>query len=248
MSLAMLTRRRFLALGACSLVPWRAPAEDANPPAVRFSGLAPGAALPEWLGTITFGGRVKPNEKAFVEDAGTTVLRIRSQGSSSGLSRALRVDPAAFPMLSWRWKTARLLAKGGLGSKESDDFPLRLYVTFDLDPSTLSLGDRLRLGAARAIWGAHLPSAAICYVWDGRAAAETVANNAYTDRVRMIVVDSGAARLGRWVTHERNVAEDYRRAFGTAAPAVSSLIVSADTDNTGETAESWFGDIAFRAR
>ena len=248
MSPAMTSRRRFLALGACCLLPWRARAEDALPPALRFSSLVPGAPLPDWLGPITFGGRVKPNEFAFVEDEGRTALRVRSQGSSSGLARALRVDPVAFPLLTWRWKTTRLLAKGGLGAKEADDFPVRLYVTFDLDPSTLSLGDRLRLGAARAIWGAHLPSAALCYVWDGQAAVDTLANNAYTDRVRMIVAESGASRLGRWVTHERNVAEDYRRAFGTAPPAVSSLIVSADTDNTGETAESWFGDIVFRAR
>lgn len=248
MSIAMFPRRRFLALGAWCLLPWRVRAEDAAPPAMRFSSLAPGAALPEWLAPITFGGRVKTNDAAFVADEGRTVLRFRSQGSSSGFARAMRVDPAAFPMLTWQWKTARLLAKGGLGSKEADDFPVRLYVTFDLDPSTLSLGDRLRLGAARAIWGAHLPSAALCYVWDGQAQVETVANNAYTDRVRMIVVQSGAARLGHWVTHERNVAEDYRRAFGAAPPAVSSLIVSADTDNTGESTESWFGDAAFRAR
>ena len=134
MSIAMIRRRRFLALGACCLLPWRAGAEQSRAPALRFSSLAPGAPLPEWLSPVTFGGRVKPNDVAFVEDEERTVLRFRSQGSSSGLARALRVDIAAFPWLTWRWKTARLLAKGGLGAKEADDFPVHLYVTFDLDP------------------------------------------------------------------------------------------------------------------
>jgi hypothetical protein len=44
------------------------------------------------------------------------------------------------------------------------------------------------------------------------------------------------------------VADDFRRAFGIEAPAVNSVIVSADTDNTGETAETYYGDIEFRAR
>ena len=34
---------------------------------------------------------------------------------------------------------------------------------------------------------------------------------------------------------------------GAEAPPVNGLVVSADTDNTGEAAESYFGDIEFRA-
>jgi hypothetical protein len=35
--------------------------------------------------------------------------------------------------------------------------------------------------------------------------------------------------------------------FGMQTPIINSLIVSADTDNTGERAESYFGDAEFRA-
>jgi hypothetical protein len=50
------------------------------------------------------------------------------------------------------------------------------------------------------------------------------------------------------MSHEADLAADFRRAFGVEPPAVSAVIVSADTDNTGETTESYFGDIEFRAR
>jgi microcompartment protein CcmK/EutM len=77
---------------------------------------------------------------------------------------------------------------------------------------------------------------------------DTIAPNAYTDRVRMVVADSGGAGLGRWVAHERDYSADFRRAFGQEPPPVNGVIVSADTDNTGESVESYFGDIEFRAR
>jgi DUF3047 family protein len=86
---------------------------------------------------------------------------------------------------------------------------------------------------ARMLYGADVPVAALCYVWDTKAAPGTFAPSAYTDRVRMIVVDSGARNLGRWMRYERNVADDFRTAFGGEAPAIRGTIVSTDTDNTG---------------
>jgi hypothetical protein len=98
------------------------------------------------------------------------------------------------------------------------------------------------------LYGPGVPVAALCYVWDTKAPAGTFAANAYTDRVRIVVVDSGAGNAGRWVPHQRNVLEDFRKAFGGEPPAIDGVIVSTDTDNTGETAEAFYGDIRFRAR
>ena len=214
---------------------------------MRFSALGAGAPLPPWLEPIAFGGKAKSTQYSFVEDEGRVVLHARADSSASGLARAMRVDLARLPVLAWRWKTRKLLARSDIATKEGDDYPLRLYVTFDLDPASLPFGERLRITLGRAVWGDRLPVAALCYVWDNRAPPDSIVPNAYTGRVRMVVADSGAASLGRWVSHRRNVAEDYRRAFGAAAPAVASVIVSADTDNTGDSAESWFGDVEFLA-
>jgi hypothetical protein len=244
----MIARRSLLALGACALLPRFARGQEAAIAAMRFSGLAPGSKLPEWLEPVTFGGKSTPTDFALVEDDGRTVLRALARASASGLARSLRVDPADYPVLAWRWKTRKLIARGGLGSKAGDDFALRLYVSFDLDPSALSFADRMRTSLARGIWGNRLPLAALCYVWDNHAPPGSIAPNAYTDRVQMVVADSGSASLGRWTSHERDVAGDFRRAFGMTAPGIASVIVSADTDNTGADAESWFGDVEFRRR
>ncbi len=218
-----MNRRRFIALAAIAALPARA--QD-GAPGLHFSRLAAGAPLPEWLEPITFGSGVKPTEFALVADEGRTVLRLRARASASGLARSLRVEPAARPLLAWRWKAANLVERGDLRTKAGDDYALRLYVT----------------------WGSRTRLTALCYVWDKRAAPGTIAANPYSDRVQMAVVDSGTAQLGRWVARERDVVADFRRAFGSEPPEITGIIVSADTDNTGESTEAWFGDIELRPR
>jgi hypothetical protein len=52
----------------------------------------------------------------------------------------------------------------------------------------------------------------------------------------MIVVEGGSTNLNTWITEERNVYEDYKRAFGEEPPMISGVAIMTDTDNTGESA------------
>jgi head-tail adaptor len=76
----------------------------------------------------------------------------------------------------------------------------------------------------------------------------TVVPNPYTDRVRMIVVESGTARAGRWIAYERDIVADYRAAFGEDPPPIAGVAIMTDTDNTGDTVEAWYGDILLLPR
>ena len=64
----------------------------------------------------------------------------------------------------------------------------------------------------------------------------------------MIVVETGSTKLNTWITEERNVYEDYTRAFGQDPPMISGVAIMTDTDNTGESAEAYYGDIVFKKR
>ena len=134
---------------------------------------------------------------------------------------------------------------GDIHSKTGDDFSARVYVTFDLDPAALAAGERMQLGLARLVYGDKVPSAALCYVWDRKSPRDTIVPNAYTGRVRMVVAESGSARVGQWVGVRRSVRDDYRRAFGGEPPSITGVIVSTDTDNTGQSVTAYYGDISF---
>jgi hypothetical protein len=83
------------------------------------------------------------------------------------------------------------------------------------------------------------------YIWENRAPVGSVIENLHTSRIRMIVADSGETNLGAWREETRNVYEDYRRAFGEEPGRIRSVAIMTDSDNTGEDAEAYYGDIAF---
>ncbi|MBM3535796.1 MAG: DUF3047 domain-containing protein, partial [Alphaproteobacteria bacterium] len=62
---------------------------------------------------------------------------------------------------------------------------------------------------------------------------------------RMLVLRSGAADAGRWVEERRDVAADFRAAFGHAPLRLTGLALASDTDNTGEEARAGFADFRF---
>jgi hypothetical protein len=63
----------------------------------------------------------------------------------------------------------------------------------------------------------------------------------------MLVVESGAARAGRWVGERRNVRDDFRRAFAGLPGKPNGIAIASDTDNTGESARAGFADFHFVA-
>jgi len=48
------------------------------------------------------------------------------------------------------------------------------------------------------------------------------------------------------VNEERNVFEDYKKAFGEEPPMISGVAIMTDTDNTGEKTTAYYGDIIFK--
>lgn len=195
---------------------------------------------------LTFAKVPKHTVYERVKEGETVVVRARSEAAASGLAREIRIDPRRYPVVRWRWKVESLLEKSDIARKEGDDYPARLYITFEYEPDKVSFGRRTQYRIGRLLFG-DIPIAALNYVWDGKAPAGTVADNAYTDFAKMIVVRSGATEVGTWVEERRNVYEDYKRAFGGEPPMIKGVAIMTDTDNTGESAIAYYGDIVFEA-
>lgn len=163
-----------------------------------------------------------------VDDAGEKVLQAKSSAAASGLVFKTEYDPQEYPILAWRWKIDHVIAGGDSRTRSGDDYAARVYVIFPhwFFPKTRTLN---------YIWGNRLPKGA-------------VQPNAFTGNAMMIAVESGSALAGQWVAVRRNIVEDYRRAFGEDPPKVGAIAIMTDTDQTGESALAWYGDIEARRR
>jgi len=211
-----------------------------------FSSASAGNKLPAGWRPLTFSRIGRHTEYSLVEEDGTVVLKAVSKQSASGLTRALSIAPAEYPIIQWRWKVNNILQTGDVHSKDGDDYPARIYISFAFDPDKAGILERLEQEAARLIQGQHVPYRAISYIWGSNSPAGTMIANAYTKRVMMFVVEGGDEKLQQWVTERRNIYEDYRMAFGEEPAMISGVAIMTDTDNTRESAIAWYGDIVFR--
>jgi len=216
----------------------------------KFSAEKVGA-MPQGWKPLTFRSTEKHTNYLLTSEGGVTVLKAEANASASGLTRDLtpmNLNIRDTPILKWRWKVANLVKNADIQTREGDDYPARIYVTFRYDPEKAGAGMRMQYGMAKALYGEYLPHAGINYVWDGKAPVGTMVPNAYTARAMMFVVESGAKRVGEWVEVERNVYEDYKRAFKEEPPPVLGIALMTDTDQTGEVATAWYGDITLRKK
>ena len=151
------------------------------------------------------------------------VLQAQSTAAASGLVYEIEYAPAEYPTLGWRWKIEKTIDKGDERTKAGDDYAARVYVIFPhwFFPKTRTLN---------YIWANHLPQ-------------NEILPNAYTGNAMMLAATSGSALAGTWVEVQRNIIEDYRRAFGEDPPEVGAIAIMTDTDNTGEAVTAWYDDI-----
>jgi hypothetical protein len=216
-------------------------------PEVRsFSGHPEGDTLPQGWQPWVLSRFKRPTAYRLVNEQGRTVVRARAESSASGLIHPLDLDPRAYPVLHWHWKVDELIQKADNTQKHLEDSPVRLIVSFDGDTARLDMRDRMFFDNVRLLTGQQMPYATLMYIWENRAPRETVIDNRHTSRIKMIVAESGRDRLGSWQEVTRNVIEDYRRAFGEEPGRITAIGIMTDTDNTGDNAHAWYGDIAFR--
>ena len=236
-------KRTLFIAGLClATITW---ATDIAIPAI--SSLKPGQALPPSYRFVPI-PKVRHNVVSLVEDQGATVLKVESNDSAGSVDLPFTLDPQTTPMLSWRWKVSRVLTKADMEEKSGDDFAARVYVFFDVPLESLSFGERTKIRLARLIAGPDVPTAALCYVWDNKHRVGHSQPSPYTNRVQKFVLQSGPDNVGKWMTETRDVAADFRAAFGHEAPRVIGVAIGNDTDNTDEQVTTWYGDVSFRAK
>lgn len=215
----------------CSSVP----REEAKPPEPSTT---------EWQGVALPGKKI--THYRWVHKDGRVALMARAERSASLSRSRIRVEAKDLNALTFSWRVDELPLDASVALVEREDAAARVVLGFAGERSKLSVRNRMLFELAEALSGESPPYATLMYVWDTTAPVGTVIVNPRSDRVRKIVVDSGRDHLGRWREHRRDVAADFRRAFGEEPGPLTSLAVMTDADNTQSSATAWYGPIDLR--
>jgi hypothetical protein len=184
------------------------------------TALGAGRFPPDWKILVNHG---KPDISA-CRDGDVACLHLKSVKASFALERSVDVNPSELPFLTWRWKVARVPGGGDFRRAATDDQAAQVLVAF----------------ADRRV---------LTYLWDSNApkGSEGSASSLPLVHVFAVVCESGTARTNQWILENRNLADDFQRAYGKPAPRVKGLRIQINSQHTGTVAESYFGDIAFRS-
>jgi hypothetical protein len=181
---------------------------------------------PDWKGQ-NWGSPVY--DFAVVANDGESALHMRSQNDGSTISKDIRgkVNLEATPLLEWRWKVTTLPKAGNSCRKATDDQAAQIFLVWPRFPEAV----RSRI---------------IGYVWDTTAKAGTICPSEKTRTVTYIVIRSGEADLGKWLTEQRNVREDFKKIYGEEPESPAAIALAIDSNDTKSTAESYIGSLVFR--
>lgn len=207
----------------------------------NFSGQT--KALPKSWNPLTFGSIEEYTSYTLVDDQNVKVVKAESDESASGLTKKISFNPKEYPYLSWRWKANKAISGTDVTSKSGDDYAARIYVIFKYDLKDLPEEEQSRISWYKFFNGELPPLATLNYIWANKMAVGNIVPSPYTDRVKMIILKNKDSALQEWHIEERNIYEDYKKAFGEEPKDVISIAIMTDTDNTGAMAESYFGDI-----
>jgi len=194
--------------------------EDWSKGPVGHKGVPPGWKAQNW-GSPKYDFEI-------VNDGTHNVLRMLSDGDSSTINKEIKVDCKDFQVLQWNWKVVTLPKGADARKKATDDQAAQIYVTFPRFPAAVR-------------------SRVIGYIWDSTAPAGLTIKSQKTGLVTYIVMRSGEADLGKWLTESRNVCEDYRKIYGEDPDEkMEAVSLGIDSDDTKSKAEAFIGEVLFR--
>lgn len=160
----------------------------------------------------------KENKRSF--------LKAVSQSAASGLIKKQQIDLQKTPYLNWQWKVESALYRLTETFKNGDDFAARIYIVSD---------------GGVFFWN----TLALNYVWSSGQKSNTVWDNPFTANAKMMAIESGNEFKGQWRSEKRNVLADLRSAFGKDFRFIDAIAIMTDTDNSGQSATAYYGDIYF---
>ena len=164
-----------------------------------------------------------------VDDEGVRALNLKSKNEGSTVSKDVKgkVDLRETPILEWKWKMVALPKGANSCLKTADDQAGQVFVVWPRFPEAV----RSRI---------------LGYVWDSTQPVGHTCKSEKTGTVTYIVVRSGTAELGKWLTERRDVRADFKKVYGEEADPPGAVSIAIDSNDTNSYAEALIGPITFK--
>lgn len=190
----------------------------------------------------------QPTQFQYQQIDGHDAMLAVADSSASMIRQHLHAAPERLQTLKFSWMVPALIDDADMTHRATDDSPVRVMLAFDGDRSRLSSSNAMMSELARALTGEDMPFATLMYVWSNQLPVESTLNSPRTDRIRKIVLESGPAHLGQWLSYERDIRADFERCYGEAPGALMGIAIMTDTDNTQSKSRAFYGPISLRVR
>ena len=238
-SLRILAAGLSLFVAACAGLPAN-PAADAASGASTSQADYPATAWSDGWKHHTLPGK-ESTEYSVARVDGREAMAARAVSSASLMRQRVNIPAADLDSVKFSWKVPALIAQADLAARDNADSTVRIVLAFEGDRSKFSMKNSMLSELSLAITGEPLPYATLMYVWCNSREAGSVITSSRTDRIRKIVVESGAKNLNSWIDYERNIRADYEKAFGEPPGALVGIGIMTDSDNTRSTTQAWYG-------
>ncbi|MCQ8897031.1 DUF3047 domain-containing protein [Limnobacter humi] len=176
---------------------------------------------------------------------GQRFLTVDAKSSASSLVYAMNKPVTNNSRLRWKWWVAEGNPKAQTRDRALEDSPVRVVLTFDGNRSNLSEADQAFLQRLEAFTRRPAPFATLMYsVAAGVEPMEIVTSqHTQTVRIKALQVRGEPQGEGQWWTFDRNIREDYIKAFGEAPGQLLNVAIMGDADNTQGSSRAYVADL-----
>ena len=182
----------------------------------------------------------EPTRYTWGSHDGRRALGAASESSASLWRRKVEVPPQRLGPVEFAWWVDALIEGASIADASREDAPARVLFAFAGDEARLPARTRAMYDLAEALTGERPPYATLMYVFETAKPVGTVVHGVRSDRVRKMVLDSGAGSLRQWREHRRDLAADFRAVFGEEPGTLVAVAVMTDSDNTRSRARAWY--------
>jgi len=211
-----------------------------------FAGGEDSKSIPKGWEHIGYFGKAK-NDISLIREGKRTIVHMKSLNSISALITSPDVNIEEHPVIAWRWKVDRAVGMAREHQRDRNDCAARIRVIFgkdkENDPLNLPVVKKVFKRVGFKMPKMEPPGIKIDYVWGNYANKGAVIDYPGARNHKIVMVEKGNERAGRWIWEKRNLLEDFRKFFGSEPPGILAIAVLTDTDQTNEGVEARYSSV-----